>query len=287
VVLRRLFPSAVTLRTRDRAVLEAVTDTDIVFDVGYVYDPERRLYDHHQPGRPLRADGAPYSSFGLVWLHHGRDYVATLHPDLDTDTLEAVWAGIDARFVTEIDHGDNGYVPPGAPVIDISTSVPRLVEDFVPAWDETSRDTDDCFADAVAVFTGHLERRVSRSASMNRASKAVLAAFEAAEDPRIVVIPDRMPVGSVIRTNGFDEVLYLVECGGSGEWFVNCVRPEGEPFGQRKPLPATWAGLRGSELAALIGVEDAVFCHLQRFTAAARTLSSAYRMAKLAADHDA
>jgi uncharacterized UPF0160 family protein len=253
-----------------------------VFDVGYEYDAERRRYDHHQPGRPLREDGAPYSSFGLVWLHHGRDYIAAYLPQLDKDEVEAVWAATDSHFVTEIDHGDNGYVPPGGSAIDIATSVAFLVEDFVPSWNEPLLDVDMRFAEAVSVFSRHLERRIAKSASHAQAQKAVLAAFLSADDPRVVAIPDYMPVGSVIRKHGFDEVLYLVERSRSGDWFVNCVRPEGEPFGQRKPLPAAWAGLRGAELAAVTGVEDAVFCHLQRFTAAAGSRDSAIRLAYLA-----
>ena len=35
----------------------------------------------------------------------------------------------------------------------------------------------------------------------------------------------------------------------------------------KKKLPKAWAGLRNEELAAVTGVEDAIFCHTGRFIA--------------------
>jgi uncharacterized UPF0160 family protein len=48
-------------------------EADYVVDVGGVYDHERRRYDHHQPGAPVRENGIPYAAFGLVWRHYGAD----------------------------------------------------------------------------------------------------------------------------------------------------------------------------------------------------------------------
>ena len=278
-VLRRLFPDSEVVRTRDRELLDSTTDADVVFDVGYEYDPVLRRYDHHQPGRPHRLDGSPYSSFGLVWLHHGRSYIAPLLGASDSDLIDAVWEDMDRRFVLSIDHTDNGYVPEGGVTTSTATDISLLVEDFVPAWNDAEADHDARFLAAVELFSTLLERRVSKAASLARARAAVLRAFENAPDPRIVVIPDYMPVGSVVRKHGFDQALYLVERSRSGEWFVNCVRPDGEPFGQRKPLPLAWAGLRGQDLAEVSGVADAIFCHGQRFTCAAQSRESALELA--------
>jgi uncharacterized UPF0160 family protein len=45
--------------------------------------------------------------------------------------------------------------------------------------------------------------------------------------------------------------------------------------------------LRGAELAAVCGVQDAVFCHNGRFIAGAGSLQGALRMAELALLSDA
>ncbi|MBX9635783.1 MAG: MYG1 family protein, partial [Magnetospirillum sp.] len=62
-------------RTRDGEVL---AQADVVFDVGGTYDPQARRYDHHMRDKPLRADGAPYSSAGLVWRDFGADAIRAL-----------------------------------------------------------------------------------------------------------------------------------------------------------------------------------------------------------------
>ncbi|MBY3433117.1 MYG1 family protein [Rhizobium laguerreae] len=284
VVLSKLFPEATVVRTRDPAILTTTTSCDIVYDVGFEYDAGRRRYDHHQPGHPLRDDGTPYSSFGLVWRHHGADFLKNLFPCESEPILRAVWGNLDRRFVIDIDRADNGYIPPGSVASTSETTLSLLVEDFVAPWDDAAQDNEARFREAVSVFGGIFRKRVARAASLARAEVAVLEAFRTADDPRIVVIPDYMPIGSVISKHGFDQALYTVERSRSGEWFVTSVRPEREPFGQRKPLPFEWAGLRDRDLAEVTGVEDAVFCHLKRFTCATRSLESALRMARLAVE---
>jgi uncharacterized UPF0160 family protein len=284
VVLLGLYPQAAVIRTREAAILNTTTATDIVYDVGFEYDAALRRYDHHQPGHPLRADGTPYSSFGLVWLHHGADFLRLRFPAEPEGLLRAAWGNIDRRFVIDIDRADNGYTPPGTVASSSETTLSLLVEDFVAAWDDPSQDNDARFLEAVFLFGEVFGKRVGRAVSMARAEAAVLEAFRTADDPRIVVIPDYMPIGSVIRKHGFEEALYTVERSRSGEWFVTCVRLDSDPFGQRKPLPLEWAGLRDADLAAVTGVEDAVFCHGKRFTCATRSLETALRMARLAVE---
>ena len=71
VVLTRLFPAARIVRSR---AAEWITPSAnrIIYDVGGAYDAEARIFDHHQRGAPLRDDGQPLSSFGLIWRHFGR-----------------------------------------------------------------------------------------------------------------------------------------------------------------------------------------------------------------------
>ncbi len=50
----------------------------------------------------------------------------------------------------------------------------------------------------------------------------------------------------------------------------------------RLGLPERWAGLRDAELAAVSGVADSVFCHLNLFIGGARSFEGAVQMAALA-----
>lgn len=285
-ILSALFPAAALVRTRDDDLLSTAGPADIVFDVGFVFDPVRRRYDHHQPDHLCRVDGTPYSSVGLVWKFHGRDFVASVCRDVDPDVLERTWRAIDERFLYDVDRFDNGVTFGDEALPKSAGYFSNLVEDFVPNWDDTDRDLDAAFGRAAMFATDIIVAKTRRMASRYKAEARVAEAFENSEDPRVVVIPDSMPVGNVMHSHGFVEALYLVERNASnGDWFVNCVRPEGEAFGMRKPLPEEWAGLRGADLAAVTGVEDAIFCHRGRFTCGAKSLPSAMILARLAVEH--
>lgn len=53
-------------------------------------------------------------------------------------------------------------------------------------------------------------------------------------------------------------------------------------FGQRKPVPTAWRGLKGVELQEATGIKTATFCHPGGFIGGAYTLEDALALAKLA-----
>ncbi|MDX6722703.1 MAG: hypothetical protein QOD73_1107, partial [Solirubrobacteraceae bacterium] len=63
---------------------------------------------------------------------------------------------------------------------------------------------------------------------------------------------------------------------------VEAVPRELGSFDNRLSLPEAWAGLSGEALAEVTGVEDAVFCHVKRFLAVARTREGVARLAEQA-----
>ena len=65
VVLTRRFPEASLMRSRDELCITPATDK-IIYDVGGNYDIEAQIFDHHQSPGPLRDNGQPFSSFGLI-----------------------------------------------------------------------------------------------------------------------------------------------------------------------------------------------------------------------------
>src|SRR4051812_33272402 len=93
VILTRLFPQARIVRSRAPEWITPGSDR-IIYDVGGAYGADMRIFDHHQRGAPLREDGQPYSSFGLIWKHYGRDYL--LASGLAEDSVDAVHAAFDA-----------------------------------------------------------------------------------------------------------------------------------------------------------------------------------------------
>jgi uncharacterized UPF0160 family protein len=269
------------VRTRKPDLIEA---GDIVWDVGSLYDVATSRFDHHQRGAPLRADGTPYSSAGLVWQVYGERAVAAILAPGDAHFAPQIAASIDAGMVHRIDELDNG-VSVNGPLANDSLGLAALIGDFNPAWDapDASGPTagDAAFLEATGLAETVLRRRVEGVRGRLAAEAIVLKAHAAAEDPRILVLDTGMPWKNAAFAHDLP-LLFTVSPASNGNWMVDTMPPEPGSFAQRLPLPEAWAGLQGEDLAAVSGVSDAVFVHLRRFVGAARTREGAVSLARRA-----
>lgn len=279
VILTKLFPDAKLIRSRDRNWITPGDDR-IIYDVGGLYDPETRIYDHHQRGAPRREDGQPFSSFGLIWKHYGRDYlVASNIPERD---LDAIHQSFDESFVLPIDLVDNGELSPSIAGPLAGLTLPTLLETLKPVFDDTTPDADDqAFRRALMVARSFVEAKIAGSAAKLRAESIVQNAIEAAGESRVLELPLGMPFRSAIVKAGADHLLFVVHPR-NNDWCLTGIRKSDDGFELRADLPAAWAGLTNGDLEAVCGVEGASFCHNGRFIAAARTREAAIAMADLA-----
>ncbi len=282
--LRTLAPEGAPLvRTRDPELLaQAVQDPRVaVWDVGDHWAPERGCFDHHQRGfARVRDNGVPFAAFGLVWEAHGLDYVRTILGGAATQAqVEAVCAQVERALVWSIDAADHAQlVVTGAlrddpalalEVLDISS----LVALYLPAPPARADGLDAAFDAACqmarAVLSGHTQRAFARLL----AAEAVVAADDGG--PLLVLDP---PV--LWRGHAKDHHRFVISPASSGEgWVVEAVQ---DAFVSRCPLPVAWAGLRDEALSQASGVDGAIFCHLARFIAAARTREGAIALAHAA-----
>ncbi|MET3900655.1 uncharacterized UPF0160 family protein [Devosia sp. UYZn731] len=277
VILTRLFPQARLVRSRAPEWITPGPDR-IIYDVGGRYDAAAQIFDHHQRGAPLRADGQPYSSFGLIWNHYGRYYLAA--SSLPEAHIETVYAAFDASFVVPIDLTDNGALSPTGPLAGLT--LPTLLETLKPAFDDTDPEADDrTFHAALAIARSFVEAAISRSAAKLRAEGLVQRAIVAAGQGRILELPMGMPFRPAIVKAGADQLLFVVHPRDK-DWCLTTIRRGDEGFEVRADLPAAWAGLTNGELEAACGVAGASFCHNGRFIAAAKTREAALAMADLA-----
>jgi uncharacterized UPF0160 family protein len=277
VILTRLFPQARVIRSRAPEWIRPGADR-IIYDVGGAYDASQRIFDHHQRGAPLRDDGQPYSSFGLIWKHYGRDYLAVT--GIPEAHVAALHASFDLSFVLPIDLTDNGALSPSGPLAGLT--LPTLLETLKPVFDETDANADDRrFQDAVAIARSFVEAKVAQSAAKLRAETLVLQAIERTGQGRVLELPMGMPFRPAIVKAGADHLLFVVHPR-ERDWCVTGIRRGDEGFALRADLPAAWAGLTNHELEAVCGVEGATFCHNGRFVAAAKTREAALAMAELA-----
>ena len=280
VILTRLFPQARIVRSRAPEWITPGADR-IIYDVGGAYDADARIFDHHQRGAPLRDDGQPYSSFGLIWKHFGRDYLAVT--GLPESHIETVYAGFDASFVLPIDLMDNGAMSPAVAGPLAVLTLPVLLETLKPVFDEPDPEAlERAFGAALAIARSFLEARIAGSAAKLRAEDIVLEAISVAGENRVLELPQGMPFRSAIMKSGADHLLFVVHPRDK-DWCLTGIRRADEGFEQRADLPAAWAGLTNGDLEAASGVKGASFCHNGRFIAAAKTREAALAMAELAA----
>jgi uncharacterized UPF0160 family protein len=266
-------------RTRDAQVIAA---GDIVWDVGFVHDAATSRFDHHQRGAPLRADGTPFSSAGLVWQVYGvRAVQALLRPGAAEPLAEAVAAELDATVMRRIDALDNGV----AGTHDDLLGLASLIGDCNPPWDAAGDPAaaDAAFLHAAELAAGVLLRRIDMLRARLAAEAIVVAAHAASADPRILELERGMPWKAAVFSHALP-VLYAVYPAGNGRWMVDAMPPEPGSFEQRLPLPETWAGLQDAALVQACGVADAVFVHLRRFVAAANSRAGALEMARRAVE---
>lgn len=279
VVLTQLFPQAQLVRSRAPEWTTACDDR-IVYDVGGAYDATARIFDHHQRGAPLRDDGRPYSSFGLIWKHFGRDYLAALSvPDA---FLETIHAAFDASFVLPVDLVDNGALSPDSAGLLAGLSLPSLLETLKPVFDDRDPEaTDRAFHTATAIARSFVDAKIEGMHAKMRAEALVLRAIEAVGKGRVLELPMGMPFRPAIVKAGADHLLFVVHPRET-DWCLTGIRRAEEGFELRADLPAAWAGLTGRDLEMATGVEGASFCHNGRFIAAARTREAVLALADLA-----
>ena len=279
VVLSQLFPDATLVRSRD-AQWTTPGAGKLIYDVGRAYNAESGIFDHHQRPNPLRPDGQPYSSFGLIWAHFGRAYLQALAvPAADIDALHKA---IDDSFVLPIDLLDNGALEPSGAGPLAGLLLPTLLETLKPVFDDRgpSRD-DEAFQQALPVARAFLEAAVRTKAAKRRAEGVVQQAIVAAGTARVLELPMGMPFRAAIERAGADHLLFVVHPR-DGDWALNTIRKGGDTFESRADLPAAWAGLTDAALEQACGVQGAKFCHNARFIAVAATREAVLAMAEKA-----
>lgn len=280
VILSCLYPDAELVRTRDKSWITPA-EGRIIYDVGGEFDAGAGIFDHHQRPNPLRPDGQPYSSFGLIWAEFGHDYLrAQAVPEKD---LEQVHAAFDEDFVRPVDLLDNGAVDTAeAGPLFAGLTLPVLLESLKPVFDDRSEGADDAaFHAALTVARAIVEARIRHKAAKLRAADVVLTAIKDAGTGRVLELPMGMPFRGAVERAGADHLLFVVHPRNS-DWALTTIRTGDDTFETRADLPAAWAGLTDAALEQASGVEGAKFCHNARFLAIADSRDAILKLAELA-----
>lgn len=257
------------IRTRDD---DKISSADFVVDVGGVYNPTLKRFDHHmREGAGARANGIPYASFGLVWKEYGEAISGS----------SEIATRLDACLASPIDADDNAY-----PYFELKGDVaPFTLQGFLyqsrPTWRESEELYDKAFLDLVVLAKKIILRQIKIEQDFLSAESIVEKAYADASDKRLIVLPENCPWQETLLK--YPEPLFVISPRrGTAGFGLNTVPVGPFTFENRKMLPESWAGLRDAELAKITGVSDAVFCHRARFLAVAKSKEGALALAKIA-----
>lgn len=243
-------------RTRD---LELLAKCEFVCDVGGIYDPEKKLFDHHQADYT-----GPLSSAGMV-LEYLRD-----HGDLSADEYQifqqTIIAGVDAH--------DNGLdpAPPGV------STYSHIIGNFMPIHYESSKEEQEtAFQAALNFALGHLGRMRERFHYIKSTRDTVEAAMIANKD--CLMFERSLPwLDSFFDLKGELHSATFVIMPSGDHWKLRGIPPKiTQKMKVRHPLPLEWAGLLGEELKQATGIPGAIFCHKGRFISVWETKEDALK----------
>lgn len=263
------------IRTRDKSMMQ---DADYVFDVGGIYDEEKRRFDHHQKGMAgVRPNGIPYAAFGLVWKAYGEKICG------DKEVADL----IDSKIVQAIDAKDNGvdtYKPlyEGVSIY----GAQQIFLAYSPTWKEDNKNIDEIFKQEVKKIVPLLKREIEVAKADVEGKHIIMKAYEEAKDKRVIILETSLPrylVQDVLPA--LREPIYFICPSGHGEfWKAEAIRENLSTMKSRKLFPESWRGLlnRDIKLKEMTGVSDFLFCHANGFLITVEKKESAIKLVEIA-----
>lgn len=254
IYLDQLGDTYQVIRSRNPDIIDS---GDYVVDVGQVYDEDQNRFDHHQASFNDKGYLAiPYSSFGLVWKHFGKEICGN----------SRVWEKIRNEFVTVIDGNDNG-VQTALPAIDgLKPLDPEtFIFQFRPLYSErTDENLYKGFLQAVSFAKEFLLREIKKELAkedMREEFEQVLKSKKniyKTDSIKALVLPKPLPWKDFLgEENDFDFIVFERE---DGSWMAQGVTP-GKDTMKVKIIKKSWAGLTNGELSEKAGVPGLIFYH--------------------------
>lgn len=267
------------VRTRDASL---IAKSDIVLDVGMVYDPEAKRFDHHQrEGAGNRESGIPYASFGLIWKHYGEDVCKKYSISQKVEARE-VCKLVDQKIVSPVDAYDSGVVISTPNNFGVSEyNVSKSISAFNSTWIELGQISgDERFKKAVSFAKEILKREIVCAEAEVLGSKETLGEIEAQNYPEILILETRVDWEREVTKH---KNIKIVISKGKEHWSVQVARDDIENFdSNRIEFPKSWHGLRDEAFEKESGVSGAIFCARGGWYAKANTKEAALSLAQKA-----
>jgi uncharacterized UPF0160 family protein len=243
-------------RTRNLAILHSC---DYVCDVGGVYDPEQKLFDHHQIGYQ-----GNLSSAGMILLYLKE--IEVIHPKAYDFFRDSLIAGVDAH--------DNG----GDPQIRGLCTYSHIISNFTPIVHNATADSiNQAYMEALDFAVGHLTRLWNRYQYIQSCRQIVAEVM--ARDKECLIFETAIPWLEIFFELGGEHHSGLFVIMPSGKhWKLRGIPPTyQERMKVRMPLPLEWAGQLDHDLKNVSNIPGAIFCHKGRFISVWETKDDALK----------
>jgi uncharacterized UPF0160 family protein len=245
------------LRTRDEATL-AAAQADLesfVIDVGFVYDPARLNFDHHQSSMVQTwPDGTPYSACGLIWIWLREQGALTEWGSPD------VLNRLEHALVLPADRYDNG----------LPDEKPWAAGAFLSGYNRSGKPevSDGAFMQALQAAQAHIRNLVYAVTKDQLNREIVEEALRTHRTPEgVLVIADRRGDNYTKWAACLDPTVNLVVTPRSEyEWVIITTPSDpSDPFSQKCPAPEGWRGQNEVKVDTAAGRAHVVFCHKSGF----------------------
>jgi len=244
------------IRTRN---LDDLRTCDYVCDVGGMYEPTIRRFDHHQ----MDYYGS-LSSAGMILKYLKDEKVID----------EKLFLYLNRSLVMGVDAIDNGK----ATTMVGHCSFSAVIANFVPIRHNVDEKImDGAFFQAVEFAFGHLKRLVDKFHYIQECREVIKQEMDKNEP--VMVFKESMPWMESFFDLGGEKhpAVFLIMPTGK-QWKLRGIPPSYEKRMQvRVPLPKEWAGLIDHELKEKTGIQGAVFCHKGRFISIWETKEDAFK----------
>lgn len=232
------------VRSRDPAVLQ---DSEYVCDVGGVYDPARKLFDHHQASYQ-----GSFSSAGMILTFlKEQKIISPKEYQFYNDSL-----------IRGVDDHDNGR----ALLIPGVCSFSQVISNFSPIEYEADSGSElSAFFAAVDFATGHMKRLHARFHYIADCRQIVEEAMRKYKD--CLIFDRSLPwQDNFFDLDGDHHPASFVIMPSGKHWKLRGIPPTShDRMKVRVPLPQEWAGITPQELQKVTGIPGAIFCHKGRF----------------------
>lgn len=252
------------VRTRDP---ERLQTCEYVCDVGGVYNPSQKKFDHHQPDYQ-----GNLASAGMVW-----NYLLDIGL-VSSELHEFIYQ----KAVYGIDGFDNGKIGHTENLLTFS----HIIEGFSPLHSSiTAKEWDIAFFQAVEFAQGVFQRLFAKFDYLQGAKSAIQLSMQT-NQPFLVLEKPLPWADNFFALGGEKHPACFLIAPIEGGWKVRAIpKSADDPLTLRCPFPASWAGLRGSELSSVSGIPGAVFCHKSLFMAIWESREAAILAAQKALKH--